>query len=86
MTLKPWYDVIKPRVDLRERKPLDASEFAVHLDKVRLGDATEVYKSPQQFFERTFLTVNLTGLAGEVVRRLAGVPRNPEVRCACGKC
>ena len=47
MKLKPWYDVVKPREDLREGKPLDASEFAVHLDKVRLGDAPEVYKSPQ---------------------------------------
>ncbi len=27
--LKPWYDVVKPREDLREGKPLDASEFAV---------------------------------------------------------
>ena len=43
MKLKPWYDVVKPREDLREGKPLDASEFAVHLDKVRLGDAPEVY-------------------------------------------
>ena len=73
MKLKPWYDVVKPREDLREGKPLDASEFAVHLDKVRLGDAPEVYKSPQQFFERTFLTENLTGLSAEVVRRLAGL-------------
>ena len=37
MALKPWYDVVKPREDLREGKPLDASEFAVHLDKVRTG-------------------------------------------------
>jgi len=35
MKLKPWYDVVKPCEDLREGKPLDASEFAVHLDKVR---------------------------------------------------
>jgi hypothetical protein len=47
--LKPWYDVVKPREDLREGKPLDASEFAVHLDKVRLGDqgnAPEDYRNP----------------------------------------
>ena len=73
MKLKPWYDVVKPREDLWEGKPLDASEFAVHLDKVRLGDAPEVYKSPQRFFERTFLTENLTGLSAEVVRRLTGL-------------
>jgi len=27
--LKPWYKVVTPREDLREGKPLDASEFAV---------------------------------------------------------
>ena len=34
MKLKPWYDVVKPREDLREGKSQDASEFAVHLDRV----------------------------------------------------
>jgi hypothetical protein len=37
MTLKPWYKVVTPREDLREGKPLDAAEFAVHLDQVRKG-------------------------------------------------
>ena len=37
MPLKPWYTVVTPREDLRENKPLDASEFAVHLDQVRRG-------------------------------------------------
>ena len=76
MRFKPWYDVVKPREDLREGKPLDASEFAVHLDKVRLGDqgnAPEDYKNPQRFFDRTFLTENLTGLGAEVMRRLSGI-------------
>lgn len=72
MKLKPWYDVVKPREDLREGKPLDASEFAVHLDKVRLGNAPDDYKIPQRFFDRTFLTEHLTGMAAEVVRRLSG--------------
>lgn len=39
MALKPWYKVVEPREDLREGRPLDASEFAVHLDKVRDGTA-----------------------------------------------
>lgn len=76
MKLKPWYDVVKPREDLREGKPLDASEFAVHLDKVRLGDqgnAPEDYRNPRRFFDRTFLTENLTGLGAEVMRRLSGI-------------
>lgn len=33
MALKPWYIVVAPREDLRENQPLDASEFAVHLDQ-----------------------------------------------------
>ena len=72
MKLKPWYDVVKPREDLREGKPLDASEFAVHLDKVRLGNAPDDYKNPQRFFDRTYLTEHLTWMAAEVVRRLSG--------------
>jgi len=57
--LKPWYKVVTPREDLREGKPLDASEFAVHLDQVRDGRANEDYQNPVRFFERTFLTKNL---------------------------
>lgn len=73
MKLKPWYDVVKPREDLREGKPLDASEFAVHLDKVRLGTAPRDYRDAATFFDRTFLTENLTGLGAEVMRRLSGI-------------
>jgi hypothetical protein len=43
-SLKPWYKVVSPREDLRDRKPLDASEFAVHLEQVRDGRAPKVYQ------------------------------------------
>jgi hypothetical protein len=72
MALKPWYKVVTPREDLREGKPLDASEFAVHLDQVRDGRAPAVYQDPERFFGRTFLTKGLTSVASEVLRRLAG--------------
>ena len=72
--LKPWYKVdgLTPREDLREGKPLDASEFAVHLDKVRDETAPADYKEPERFFERTYLTKYLTDFAAQVVRRLSG--------------
>lgn len=70
--LQPWYKVVTPREDLREGKPLDASEFAVHLDQVREGRAPKDYQKPERFFERTFLTEGLTDLASEVIRRLSG--------------
>jgi len=72
MALKPWYTVVTPREDLREGKPLDAAEFAVHLDQVRDGRAHQDYQKPERFFERTFLTRNLQALASEVIRRLSG--------------
>ena len=46
MALKPWYKVVTPREDLREGKPLDGSEFAVHLDQVREGLAPADYQQP----------------------------------------
>jgi hypothetical protein len=72
MPMKPWYKIVTPREDLREGKPLDASEFAVHLDQVREGRAPVDYQKPERFFERTYLTKNLTVLAAEVIRRLSG--------------
>src|SRR6266404_5410227 len=72
MPLKPWYKVITPREDLREGKPLDASEFAVHLDDVRNGSAPADYQKPDRFFARTYLTKNLSTLASQVMRRLTG--------------
>ena len=73
MALQPWYKIIIPREDLRDGKPLDASEFAVHLDHVRDGRAPADYQNPQRFFGRTYLTKNLIDLAAQVVRRLSGI-------------
>lgn len=71
--LKPWYNVVVPREDLREGKPLDASEFAVHLDHVRTGKAPIDYRDPARFFGRTYLTQNLLDLAAQTIRRLSGI-------------
>jgi Protein of unknown function (DUF499) len=73
MPLKPWYKVITPREDLRDGRPLDASEFAVHLDHVRDGRAPDDYKKPERFFDRTFLTSSLRELGSGVIRRLSGI-------------
>ncbi|MFM5981401.1 MAG: ATP-binding protein [Sphaerospermopsis kisseleviana] len=73
-TIKPWYkiDGLTPREDLREGKPLDAAEFAVHLDQVRNQKAPADYQQPERFFERTYLTKYLTEFSAQVVRRLSG--------------
>src|SRR3984893_10647121 len=72
MALKPWYKVVTPREDLREGRPLDAAEFAVHLDQVRDGRAPLDYQKPDQFFERTYLAQTLSMLGAQVIRRLSG--------------
>ncbi|HDM78588.1 MAG TPA: ATP-binding protein [Deltaproteobacteria bacterium] len=72
MPLKPWYKIVTPREDLREGKPLDASEFAIHLDQVIEGRAPEDYKDPERFFTRTYLTKGLIEVVCEVIRRLSG--------------
>jgi hypothetical protein len=69
---KPWYKVVTPREDLVAGKPIDASQFAVHLDKVRVRTAPKDYTEPELFFARTYLTKTLMEMSGEVVRRLSG--------------
>jgi len=71
--LKPWYQVVTPREDLRENRPLDASEFAVHLDQIRDGRAHDDYVKPERFFDRTYLTGSLLEMSVEAVRRLSGI-------------
>ena len=73
--LKPWYQVVTPREDLRENRPMDASEFAVHLDHIRekRDNVSADYLDPARFFERTYLTGSLLDLASQVVRRLSGI-------------
>jgi hypothetical protein len=71
MKLKPWYQTVPPREDLRKNRALDASEFAVHLDLIREGQARDDYQIPERFFERTYLTRTLKDLAAQVVRRLS---------------
>ena len=70
--MKSWYNVVTPREDLREGKPLDAAEFAVHLDQIRAGKAVKDYNDPKRFLERTYMTRNLAALAAETGRRLSG--------------
>jgi hypothetical protein len=70
--LKPWHQVAVPREDLRKGIPLDAAEFAIHLDQVMDGRAPLDYREPERFFARTYLTAAFSKMAAEVMRRLAG--------------
>ncbi len=70
--LKPWHQVAVPREDLRKGAPLDASEFAIHLDQVIDGRAPQDYQEPERFFARTYFTAAYLKMTVDVMRRLAG--------------
>jgi hypothetical protein len=63
---KPWYDVGELREDLRENRPLDASEFAIHLDQIRDGRAHKDSTDPERFFDRTCVQGKAARFAGQV--------------------
>ncbi len=73
--LKPWYQVVTPREDLRDNRPLDASEFAVNLGHIhdRRAEVHSDYSDPARFFSRTLITQGLKDLATQVLRRLNGI-------------
>jgi predicted AAA+ superfamily ATPase len=65
--------VVELREDLQENRPLDASEFAIHLDQIRDGRAHKDYTEPHRFFDRTYFTGGLLDLSAQVLRRLSGI-------------
>jgi hypothetical protein len=71
-TLTPWYKIATPREDLRKGTPVDAAEFAVHLDQVVDDIAPIDYRDGSRLFSRTYLTEGLSSLIAEVERRLSG--------------
>jgi len=71
-SLKPWHQVAVPREDLRRGIPLDAAEFAIHLDQVIDGRAPLDYCDPERFFARTYLTKAYRELIVQVLKRLSG--------------
>jgi hypothetical protein len=76
MPLDPWYNVVRPRREVREGRSFNPDEFAIHLEQVVAGTAPEDYRDPRQFFARTCFTRALRDHGGMVLRRLAGKTEN----------
>ncbi len=77
--LKPWREVVTPHKDVASGHYQQA-EFAADLWQVHLGDGTDEYKNPAEFFRRTFLTESLKSLLVGAVRRLTGQGGDPVVQ------
>lgn len=78
-TLKPWREVVTPHKDVASGRYQQA-EFAADLWQVHLGEGTDEYKDPAEFFRRTYLTESLKGMLVGAVRRLAGQGGDPVVQ------
>lgn len=78
-TLKPWREVVTPHKDVASGRYQQA-EFAADLWQVHLGQGTDEYRDPVEFFRRTYLTDSLKGMLVGAVRRLAGEGGDPVVQ------
>jgi len=77
--LKPWRDVVTPHADVASGRYQQA-EFAADLWQVHLGEGSDEYRKPAEFFRRTFLTESLKRLLVGGVRRLYGEGGDPVVQ------
>jgi len=77
--LKPWREVVHPHKDVASGKYQQA-EFAADLWQVHLGECSDEYRKPAEFFRRTYLTESLTGLLAGAAQRLTGAGGDPVVQ------
>ena len=77
--LKPWRDVVTPHADVASGRYQQA-EFAADLWQVHMGEGSDEYRDPVEFFRRTFLTESLQRLLTGGVRRLTGQGSDPVVQ------
>ncbi|MEO7733433.1 MAG: Swt1 family HEPN domain-containing protein, partial [Kofleriaceae bacterium] len=68
-TLRPWREVVTPHADVASGRYQQA-EFAADLWQVYLGEGTDEYRDPVEFFRRTFLTDSLKDLLVGALQRL----------------
>lgn len=77
--LKPWREVVTPHKDVASGRYQQA-EFAADLWQVHLGEGSDEYRDPSEFFRRTFLTESLKRLLVGGVQRLSGAGSDPVVQ------
>ena len=77
-SLKPWREVVAPHRDVASGGYQQA-EFAADLWQVHIGEGTDEYRNPAEFFRRTYLTESLKGLLSGAMQRLSGQGGDPVV-------
>ena len=77
-SLKPWREVVAPHRDVASGGYQQA-EFAADLWQVHIGEGTDEYRNPAEFFRRTYLTESLKSLLSGAMQRLSGQGGDPVV-------
>ena len=81
--LKPWREVVTPHRDVASGRYQQA-EFAADLWQVHLGEGTDEYRDPVEFYRRTYLTESLKQMLVGALRRLSGKGARAATRsCSC---
>ncbi|MBM2811008.1 MAG: ATPase of the superfamily [Chloroflexi bacterium] len=78
-SLKPWREVVNPHQDVASGR-YQLAEFAADLWQVRIGEGTDEYREPAEFFRRTYLTDSLRQLLIGATQRLTGQGSDPVVQ------
>jgi len=78
-TLKPWREIVTPHADVASGRYQQA-EFAADLWQVHLGEGSDEYKKPHEFFRRTYLTESLKRLLVGGIQRISGKGGDPVVQ------
>jgi predicted AAA+ superfamily ATPase len=77
--LTPWREVVSPHKDVASGRYQQA-EFAADLWQVHIGEGSDEYRKPVEFFRRTYLTDSLRKMLVGAVQRLAGTGGDPVVQ------
>ena len=78
-SLKPWREVVSPHQDVASGRYQQA-EFAADLWQVHLGEGSNEYRDPGEFFRRTYLTESLQQLVTSAIQRVASQGGDPVVQ------
>ena len=76
--LRAWRDIVTPHPDVASGRYQQA-EFAADLWQVFLGEGSEEYRDPVEFYRRTFITEGLQKLLSNALLRMAGQGGDPVV-------
>ena len=78
-SLKPWREVVSPHMDVASGG-FQQAEFAADLWQVRLGEGSDEYRDPVEFFRRTYPTESLRKLLVGGIERLSQGNGDPVVQ------